>query len=564
MDSSRLKREYWLYGLAFGLALVLRLVRLGIFPLSDVEAAPALQAIQVALGARPIIGPQSAYVLLTGIFFFAFESTNFLARLVPALAGSALVFAPIFFKQRLKPRTALVLAFFLALDPGLLALSRQAGSGILSAAFLLFAWGLWERKSARWAGMLAALALLSGPALWAGLLGLGLTWAILQGLEHRSLITDHRSLLTALWKPFLQTFIPTLLLFGTLFLVIPAGLNGLLASLTSYLQGWSQPAGVSSRFVFASLLFYQPLTVLLAVVMLVRGWTCGSRRVIRLSVWLLVSLLLAVFYPARQVQGLVWALIPLSALAALELARHFDLRPHERIEVAGVILLTVIVLIFAWFDLASLVWTPVPSGASTMRVWLFFGSLILLIVSILLVAVGWSIRTARLGAVWGVTIMLGVYMLGAGLAAGRIRSDYSAEFWAVGSYPVHAELISATVDQLSEIKTGSVDTLPVTVSGIHSPALLWALRRHPVNVVDVVDVSASPAIVITPLVDNPKLAAAYRGQDFTWNQQTAWTSNNINDWLRWIVLRDMPQSFDTLLLWARADLFLDTAHPPAP
>ena len=570
MDSPRLKREYWLYGLAFVLALVLRLIRLGAFPLSDVEAVPALQAIQVALGAHPIIGPHPAYVLLTGIFFFAFQSTNFLARIVPALAGSALVFAPILFKQRLKPRTALVLAFFLALDPGLLALSRQAGSGILSVTFLLFAWGSWEHKSARWAGVLAALALFSGPALWAGLLGLGLTWAILQGLEYRAqkdeqpLALDQPSPVADLWKPFLQTFIPTLLLFGTLFFVVPAGLNGIVASLTSYLQGWSQPANVSSRFVFASLLFYQPLTILLAVIMLVRGWACGSRRVIRLSVWLLASLLLAVFYPARQVQGLVWALIPLSALAALELARHFDLRPHERIEVAGVILLTVTILIFAWFDLASLVWTPVPSDPSTLRVWLFFGSLVLLAVSLLLVAVGWSMRTARLGAVWGLTIMLGIFTLGAGLGAGRIRSDYSSEFWAVGSYPVHAGLISASVDQLSEMKTGNVDTLPVTVSGLNSPALLWALRRHPVNVVDAVDISASPSIVITPLADNPKLAAAYRGQDFTWNQQTTWTSNNLNDWLHWIVLRDMPQSYDTILLWARADLFLDTAHPPAP
>lgn len=576
MDSSRLKREFWLYGLAFGLALALRLIRLGDYPLTDMEAAPALQALQVALGARPVIGPHSAYVLLTSIFFFAFESSNFFARLVPALTGSMLVFVPLLFKQRIKPRTALVLAFFLALDPGLLALSRQAGSGILAVTFLLFAWGLWERKSARLAGMLAAFALLSGPTLWAGLLGLGLAWAILQGLEYRSqkdekpLVTDslpfgdQRSLTADSWKPALSSFFITLVLFGTFFFLVPGGLNGMIVSLTEYFQGWSLPSGVSGRHIFSSLFFYQPLSILLAGIMLVRGWWVGSRRVIRLSVWLLVALLLAVFYPARQVQDLVWALIPLSALAALELARHFDLRPNERVEVFGVTLLSVIILIFAWFDLAGLVWTATPAGGTNLRVWLFFGSLFLLLISILLVAVGWSIRTARLGAVWSVTIMLGIFMLGAGLGAGRIRADYSSEFWAAGSYPVHAELLAATVDQLSEWETGNVDALPVTVAGLDSPALLWALRGHEVSVVDTLDASSAPAIVITPLQDSVNLAASYRGQDFTWDQQTTWDSVVLNDWLRWIVLREMPQSYDTILLWARNDLFLDAAPQSAP
>ena len=576
MDSPRLKREFWLYGLAFGLALVLRLLRLGAFPLTDMEAVPAMQALQVALGLRPVIGPNSAYVLLTGIFFFAFESSNFIARFIPALAGSFLVFAPLLFRHRIKPRTALVLAFFLGIDPGLLALSRQAGSGILSVTFLLFAWGLWERKSARLAGVLAAFALLSGPSLWAGLLGLALTWAILQGLEYRSqkddktLNTDsvpfgeRRSLNTVSLKSALPSFFITLVLFGTFFFLIPGGLNGMIASLTAYIQGWRLPSAASGRFIFSSLFFYQPLSLLLALVMIVRGWWVGSRRVIRLSVWLLVSLLLAVFYPARQVQDLAWALIPLSALAALELARHFDLRPNERAEVFGVTLLTVIILIFVWFDLSGLVWSPTPEGGTNLRVWLFFGSIFLVVISLLLVAVGWSIRTARLGAVWGATIMLGIFMLGAGLSAGRIRMNYSSEFWATGPYPAHAELLAATVDQLSEWKTGNVDALPVTVAGLDSPALLWALRGHEVSVVDKLDASTAPAIVITPLQDSVNLAASYRGQDFTWNQQTAWDSVNPNDWLRWIVLREMPQSYDTILLWARNDLFLDSAPQTAP
>jgi hypothetical protein len=562
MDSNRLKREIGLYGLAFGLALALRLIRLGNFPLTEAEAVPALQAIQVALGARTGIGPQSVYVLLTGMLFFAFESSNFLARLAPALTGSLLVFAPMLFKHRIKPRTSLVLAFFLALDPGLLALSRQAGSGIFAVTFLLFTWGFWERKSVRLAGFFAALALLSGPALWPGLLGLGLTWLILKGLEQRS-PTGAATVPVSL-SSFWQTLLPTLILFGTFFFVVPSGLSGIFTGLVDYLRGWTVPSGVSGVHVYSSLFFYQPLTLLFALVGIFRGIQVGSRRVIRLGVWMVVALLLAAFYPGRQVYDLAWMLLPFSALAALEISRHMDLRPNERAEVFGVTALSVVILIFAWSNLSSLVWSPTPGGQINLRVWLFFGSIFLLVVSLLLIAVGWSIRTARLGAVWAVVIALGVLMLGAGMGAGRIRADVTSEFWNESAYPTHADLLAATVDQLSEWETGSATSLPVTISGVDSPALLWVLRRHEVIIVDSLDASTAPPILITPLRGDPNLAAPYRGQDFTWSQKPDWNGGLFDNWLKWAVLRTMPQSFDTLLLWARDDLFLDSASQSAP
>ena len=116
-------------------------------------------------------------------FFIFGGGTNFLARLLPALAGSALVFAPVLFQGRLKPRPSLILAFFIALDPGLMTLAREAASSIFAITFLLFAWGFWINNRARLAGAFIALALLSGPSIWAGLLAFGISWAIRQGME---------------------------------------------------------------------------------------------------------------------------------------------------------------------------------------------------------------------------------------------------------------------------------------------------------------------------------------------------------------------------------------------
>lgn len=565
MDSPRSSRAGWLYGLAFLFALIIRLIQLGAFPLTDPEAASALQALQVAGGAHPAVGPQTAYVLLTSVLFFIFGSSNFLARLIPALIGSLLVFVPFFFQERLKPRPALILAFFLALDPGFFALSRQAGSGILSVAFLLFAWGLWEHKSQRAAGILAALAFLSGPALWPGLLALGITWGILRFLEPKP-SADHQPLAAVQWRQALISFALTLVLFGTLFFFIPSALSNSLSSIGAYFRGWVAPSGVpASRLVF-SFLPYQPLVLLLALVAIVRGWINGSRRVIRLSIWMLAALLLAVFYPARQVHDVIWALIPMSALAALELARHLKIHPEERREVAGVALLTILILVFAWLDFASITWTPPSIPQATLRVWLLFGSLFLWVVSILLVAVGWSLRTARLGAVWGLFAVLGIFTLGASFRAGGLDAQHTPEFWASGPYPVHADLIASTIHDLSQWGRGNIDALPVTISGLKSPALQWALRDHQVTVTDVVDPSSAPAFLITPLENQPALAATYRGQDFTWNEQPTWNSVVLNDWLRWLVVRDMPESYDTILLWARNDVFIDASHsdPTAP
>ncbi len=579
MDSSRPKYETWLYAIAFLLALGLRVARLGAFPLTDAEAVPALQALQIARGTPSLIGPNSAYALLTGLLFFVTESSNFLARFVPALAGAFLVFLPLLFKRQLGPLPAALLAVFLAVDPGLLALSRQAGSAILAVAFLLFAWGFWERGSWITAGILAALAALSGPAVWAGVLGLALTWAILQSMERGGASKEAKEedlpeageasapevpAQRPAWRTALTAFAVTLVLFGTVIFLVPGGLNGALDALVQYIRGWVVPSSVPGRLVFFSLFLYQPLTVLLALVGLVRGLIAGDRLTIRLAVWMLVALLLAVFYPSHQVHDVVWALVPLSALAALELSRHVEVEAQERLEVGGVALLTVLVLAFAWLDLANLPWSAGNQSQTNLRIWLFFGALFLLVVSLLLVAVGWSARTARLGAVWGVTFFLTLFMVSGALAAGRLRDGYTSELWDAGPYPVHAGLLEASVSDLSQWGKGEVDAVPVIIFPNDLPAARWALRSRSVSVVNSLDPAAAPPILVTPFIENPAVGAAYRGQDFSWNQSPNWAAALPGDWLKWVTQREMPQSYETIMLWVRDDLFLDSPSRQLP
>jgi hypothetical protein len=553
-----------LYLLAFVLALAVRFIKLGALPLTDIEARWALQALGVVKGAHPALGYQPAYVLLTSVFFFLYgDGTNFLARLVPALTGSALVFVPFLFRERLKPRPSLILAFMLALDPGLVALSRQAGSPILAVTFLLFAWGLWERKQNRWAGVLAGLALLSGPWLWSGLLALALAWMIRQGLERKSKTEaapparrERGEWLTGLWFA-----VGTIIIVGSLFFLSPNGLSAWLSALPEYLRGWTQSSGVSAGMMLFSLVAYQPLGLILVIPVIIRGWRQGSLRVMRLSLWMFVALVLALVYPAHQVGDLAWMLIPLWALAALELAHSSNVLPEERGEVLGVAALVVVILVFIWLDFLALAQGPAPDQV-TLRTWLMIGSFFLLVVSILLVAVGWSIRVARFGSVLGLVFVLGLYSFSAltGAAGLRVIPD-AVEMWSPDSGLPQSDLLLTTVDQISDWSNHNINSQPVTIAGLNSPALEWLLREHTLSVVNVLDTTTSPPIVITTDKADPALASGYRGQSFVWRQAPLWGQAHLSDLINWTSFHQIPVNKETVIVWVRSDLFIDSTAP---
>ncbi len=571
MTHRHFKYEGWLYALAFLLALALRLAHLGAMPLTDAEAAPALQALRIAQGSSPALAPHPFYILSTAILFFLYGSgTDSLARLIPALIGSLLVLAPLLFDGRLRPRPGLILAFFIALDPGLTTLSRQAASPIFAIAFFIFTVACFSKNKHSLAGFFAALFLLSGPSIWPGLLGLGITWAIFQAFNthrHSHPSTDGQdsqpSESTPLPSAFrippaaLSSFLITFLVAGTLFFIAPKGLSAALASIPAYIKSWLTPSNVPAARVFFSLLVYQPLAFLLALIAIIRGWVNGGRRIIFLSIWFLVSLLLVIFLPSRQIADLAWTIIPLLTLASIELARNVNIYPEERSEVGGVVFLTIFIWVFAWLDFSSIVWFPSNTREYIIRFWLLIGSLTLLVVSLILVAAGWSTRTARLGGVWGLVFALGALGFGGTLGSAGLRGSAFPELWWPSAIPMQSRLLEASVSEISNLGMGNNDAVPVAIVGVDSPALEWTLRDHQVQVVDALDANSSPYFVVTPVENDPVLVAAYRGQDFSWRFTPMWDSTPAADWIRWLTLREMPQAGETIILWARDDLFLD-------
>ncbi|HET6596079.1 MAG TPA: hypothetical protein VFG81_10680 [Anaerolineales bacterium] len=581
MNSSPFRREGWLYWLAFLIALGFRLLQLGASPLTDSEATLALQALQIAQGKAPLLSPQPGYILFTSILFALINTSNFMARFLPALTGSALVFAPYLFRGKIKPRPALILAFLIAIDPGLVALSRQAGGTMLAVAFLLFAWGMWRSQRLTLAGFFAGMALLCGPSLWAGLLVLGLTWLFIQGMGSKpasseatdqSLISNppvaNYQLPISFYRPAVTSLLLTLLFGGTLFFLSPNGLSAWLSALPEYLRGWTAPSPMSAGRVLLAFFAYEPLGIFLAILSLIRGYRTKSPRILRVSLWLGVALLLAVFY--RQTSELVWVILPLLILAAWELSRAFQLFAEERVEVGVVVLALMILLVYFWFGVSKIALDPITSLATNSFPLLgrniqipgapymvLVGVILVIVLCISFIAFGWSARTAWLGMTWAFVIFLGVYSLGTAWGASGLRAPTGVELWKVDQAPVQPNLLLASVNDVSEFSLGHDQSQPVTIVGIDSPALEWVLRDRTLEMVSTLDPQVAPPIVITTAMSDLGLPSAYRGQDFLWRPTPRWQEIQNPDWIRWLVFRQLPREEETIILWVRDDLFPD-------
>lgn len=564
--------EHFLYLLAFLVGLFLRFYRLGLPTLSESEAGWALQALEIARGGAPQVGSQPAYVLLTSLLFWLIDSSNFLARLLPALAGSLLVILPyslhrLFQGSDWLRKAGLVMAFGIALDPGLVAVSRQVGSPIPAVMFLLFTIVMVIQRRWVWAGILAGLALLSGPEMLTGIVGLLLAWAFIRGLAKlgwlrvAQLKLDGFEGQTIPWSKVLLALGVTILAAGLLFLRVPQGLNALAQTIPDYLDGWFKLGEVPGLRLPAALLIYQPLALLFGLVAAGRGWwaaksgTRSAYLAILLSLWAFASFLVTVLYPARQVADLSWTLIPLWALAALEISRHLSARENQttRLVAFGLAGLVLLLMVISWINLLTLVRT---NGNPVLYSAVIIGALLMAGIATLLVAAGWSYSAARLGFTWGVLLGLGLGMLSSMIGLSQLRANNVRELWSMSPAPGQLAELEATLSDLSKWQTGFSDQIDVVVTA-NANVLRWALRDiRNVTYASSPDVALSPAIMITwKEQESPTLAHAYRGQDLILQWYPGWEGALPTPLLPWLTSRQAPLAQLQVVLWARADIF---------
>jgi len=565
--------ETALYSLAFILALGLRLFYLGAAPLSDHEASFALQAfdlLQVERGAST----QPLYVILTGLLFTIFKDSTAAARFFPAVAGSSLVFLPLLFgsltrSSRELRYAGLILAFGLALDPGLVAISRLAGSPILALAALYLLAGFAWRGSAVGAGIMAGFALLSGPDLVTGVLGLGLAYGLIrlsspfdidESLINKTPIFTLSS--NRFWRNALLAGASVWIIIGMFWLRLPQGLAGAANLIPTYLEGWTQSPNIPALRLPAAILLYQPLLIVLGLAGIGWAWfqrgEAGrpSRQLSRLSsIWVLAAILPGIIYPARQVYDLVWTLLPLWILSSVLLSQVLPHRLESglRFPALGMAFVTALFLVlisYNWLRLTRLNAEPVLYAA-------IIGGLVLMtLIILILVSLGWQWRVSAVGLAWGFTAVASVYMFAVMWGLSQVRTNQPEELWTVGPGTGQVEELKETLEDFSEWQTGLRTEIDITVL-LQSPSLRWNLRNF-TNVAFTRSLSPDqhPSIIISGLEDvEPRFSTSYRGQELIWTRTLVIPGAFPPDLTAWITERAMQTNSQRIILWVRNDLF---------
>jgi hypothetical protein len=581
MEKKSLNVEQSLYIFALILALLVRFTLLNEPSLTEVESSWAWEAYQVANGQIERLSSQPGYTMLTATLFFMFGSSDLLARFLPALLGSISVLIPYFYRQKLGSKAALILTFLIALDPGHAAISRQAGGAIFAVMFLLSAITAWKIDKPILTGILSGLAFLSGPDTLKGLPALLLAWVAAQLIIDRN--ADNR-LQVQISSPSARSagiaFITTLILISTLFLIVPQGFSSLGQILTAYLGGWTHSSGIPISRLLLALLVYQPCGLLFGLIGLFRAWIDDNHITKALGLWFFFSLLFAFLYPNRQVSDLVWVVLPLLALASVEISRSLQWNKSTSIAAVGLAVLVVVLLAFVWFDIASLPHHNIPATISEVitdflhlrqssqagisypiRILLALAVIFIGILSIILINMGWSRQAALQGTVWGLLIAFAVYLTSAAFSTPRTPYRMANELWAPLPTVGQRELMMDTLGDLSEWDTGTRDGAVILYQPDNT-AMHWTLRVLPnAKYTQQPEFGKTPPIIITTREDQSIVPSAdYRGQSFVWLVYPDWSQMGIPDWIRWVLYREAPTVSTQVVLWGRLDLFPE--EPP--
>ena len=580
MKSRRFTVEHCLFGLALVLALIIRLWGLGAKPLSDFEAGWAIQALSVAHGEQIAFGAQPGYIFPTGLMFWLMGSNEFLARLWPALAGSLLVLVPFFLRNRLGHGAALVAAFGLAFDPGLVALSRLAGGTMPAIGFGLLALSLAFEQSWVATGVFAGLALLSGPAILQGLLILIFAWGMTKILDkvRSQSFRSETSWFNAMTGDNLRrvgiTAAGVILLVGTLFFRYPQGLGAWVSALPAYIQTWTSTSDIPWQRFLAALVVYQPLALFFGLVGAALAWTHlrDGAEWVWLSIFstlgLVAAILIALVTPGRSIADLGWVLALLWILAGIGMASICPSEPYEKRIVIGLAMAFFILMAFLWLQLATISQLIPGMRLDYVRLIVFLALILLGGLLTWLVSAGWSWRVARLGLAFGLACSLGVYTFSNVWGIVQLKQELQEverqELWT--EYPLtgQASLLLNTIGDLSEWKTGRREVLDITVA-VDVPSIRWALRSFS-NIKFLADHQSLthlgeggiglPSLILTRQEDEvPNLTVVYRGEGFGWWMRPDWPGALPPDFLRWLVFRQATWQTEQVILWARGDLF---------
>ena len=563
------------YAGALLVAALLRLAKPEWPLLTDDQAAQALAAaaasrVPLALPLADTIAAATnpIYHAWTTLLFQATGLTEGSARLIGELAGSALVLVPWLVRRTFGRWPALFGAWLLAGAPILVGVSRMPASGmigLLAIGLALAGAHAWpaSRRADIGLGICLGAAGASGPEAISGIVGVALGTAIYLGLRTR-VVDPLPKPAPRDWRVVVTTAVVTFVLGCTAFGLVTSGLPAGFGAVGTWLSGWTSVASVSGLTLLAAFAIYQPLWLVLGVAGMLSASARRSAVGGWLACWMLGSLAVAMVYPGRSMQSLIWPTAAVSVLAGLPLADLLiQLRDREAWPTRlGLALAMLLLLLFGGLQLVGYssgsVAATSPLLGPSQQLLLAMAALLMVGLMAVLIGLGWSWGESRV-----VTGSVVVTLLALLSVAAIWRLNHS--LWASTGQELSTRLtatmgqrlMAGSVDRVAGARRSSADPVTLQVMGSLPPSLAWSLRAAPVEWLPA-SATEAPGIVLLPEseyeVRSPELRAEYRGQSLAVRAGWGWQSLLPPDLLNWYFRAIAPIEQDRWVLLVRTDL----------
>ena len=549
------------------LAFWLRFINLGAIPLSDLEAKPALAALNISQNSLNESGNQPLYISLTSLLFEFINSSNLLARFLPAFVGSVMILPIYLYYPKMTRGEILFIALLLAIDPAFISISRQVDSRILVITFFIASMGFLHKKNYLFAGISTALMVLSGLYFWHVAL-ICLTYVLF--IECFEKITHNRIFGTLLktiikqgdWKKYLLCFSLSLVLFGTRFLSEPLLINQIVQSFIDYFNGWINSSGVFSQAPLLLIVLFTgyPLFILIGSTEVLWSLIEHKRSFYLFFSFLLISFFIILAYPLANHVDIIF-IIPFY----LYLFIQFLIRSTQKLRVslkASLLVTIPIVGVTAIIWLAVLRTINFTLGINEFEQLLIviIGCLLLMGLILIIVSWGWTYTYSINSIILTLVLVLGIYHLSTTAHIIGASSTPETEVWWIDGYFKDAEMVLKSVDRISLMNSGLNNEIEIVIDGSSLPSVNWLLRQYDLKILDKISRFSSHSIIITKEENLSLLNSSYRGFKFILTTKPYWMED-VNkyfltrDFYKWLFLRKNMVKNEEYYLWARADLF---------
>ena len=546
--------ESGLYILLVLLAAALRFSALGRQPLQEQEATLALDAWRFYTGGAAAIRGHSPLLFHGNVLLYLlFEAGDYVVRVLPALAGTAMVGLSYLLRPQLGRRGALIAAAFLAFSPSFVFFSRLLnGDIIIAAASLALVAGIfgYARQGKPWqlymAAAALAISLVAGGAAYATLMVLA---GFFLAPIFRSRFTKGTDSSTSpVWfseKPRPGVALTALGIFVALFLLVATGLlvnlHGLQAALdlfSSWVGQFSPASDTQPWTYYLTLLVAYELPVLLFGLAGACYLTRRDAFSAFLVCWFAVSLVLYSIMGTKPPSGILHMLTPLALLAGRAIGDLLrQVREGEQ---------------WLWARLTVVV--SIPAVAHLVIQMAAFGNaedpgdpryLVLILLSLFFLLCV-TLIAGVLSLDWRTSLRSGALLILVALAGLMVHVTWRLNYYRPGNpletlveNPTSSDVrnLVQAIEDFSNQQERARDSVGITVTGDEDPLVGWYLREFPnLAFVSGAVLSTTP-VVITGSEEDPHLPD-YRGARF--RVQTSWQASGLpgHDLVNWFLFRE--------------------------